>query len=101
MKNKNRDDDLDKQNKEKEQNLDYETFRILYCYFKNENVFYSFIEKNDPRYYVIKDDVDDADKENVKEDSEKFDDDEFYNSVSSPFSQNNNNVNNSVIEEFN
>ena len=91
LKNKNRDDDLDKiQNKEKEQNLDYETFRVLYCYFKNDNVFYSFIEKNDPRYYVVKDDIDDADKDNVKEDSEKYNDEEYSNS---PISQN-------VIDEY-
>ena len=45
---KNKEDDNSNEkllNKEKEQNSDYETFRILYCYFKNDNVFYSFLDK--------------------------------------------------------
>ena len=48
LKTKNKEDDssTDKLlNKEKEQNSDYETFRILYCYFKKDNVFYSFLDK--------------------------------------------------------
>ena len=58
------------QNKEKEQNSDYETFRILYCYFKNDNVFYSFIDKKDPRYIEHEDDIDFADRDNVEEKNE-------------------------------
>ena len=48
LKTKNKEDDNSNEkllNKEKEQNSDYETFRILYCYFKNDNVFYSFLDK--------------------------------------------------------
>ena len=73
LKNKNRDDDIqiDKiQNKEKEQNSDYESFRILYCYFKNDNVFYSFIDKKDPRYMEHEDDIDFADRNNIEEEEE-------------------------------
>ena len=73
LKNKNRDDDIqiDKiQNKEKEQNSDYESFRIFYCYFKNDNVFYSFIDKKDPRYMEHEDDIDFADRNNIEEEEE-------------------------------
>ena len=76
LKNKNRDDDIqiDKmQNKEKEQNSDYESFRILYCYFKNDNVFYSFIDKKDPKYMEHDDDIDFADRDNMEEEREFMD----------------------------
>ena len=61
------------QNKEKEQNSDYESFRILYCYFKNDNVFYSFIDKKDPKYMEHDDDIDFADRDNMEEEREFMD----------------------------
>ena len=76
---KNRSDDsntTDKsQIKEKEQNSDYDTFKKLFCFFENDNVFYSF-NRAKRRGKKKKNDYYDNDNEREEINNELFDGDD-------------------------